>query len=96
MTVITGDFNIASDSVHYPSITEHGERHDPFADTDPVTFHTAFLPGGEAAHRIDYLLLNGSATVLDAATRFASPVTINGAECYLSDHIALTVHIRLP
>jgi exonuclease III len=96
LTVITGDFNIASDSDHYKEITDHGHRHDPFTTSDPVTFHAAFLPPGEPAHRIDYVLLAGEAHVLDAATLFADPVTIDGEPYYLSDHIALTVHIRLP
>lgn len=96
LTVITGDFNITSDSVHYPSIIDHGERHDPFAASNPVTFHTAFLPPGEPAHRIDYLLLAGEAAVLDAATLLAEPARVDGAPYYYSDHIALTVHIELP
>jgi endonuclease/exonuclease/phosphatase family metal-dependent hydrolase len=93
LTVITGDFNIASDSAHYPQITDHGARHDPFTVSDPVTFQAAFLPPGEPAHRIDYILLAGEASVLDAATLLSDPETVDGAPLYLSDHIGLTVHI---
>lgn len=96
LAVITGDFNIASDSVHYQSIVDHGSRRDPFAASDPVTFHAAFLAPGQPAHRIDYLLLAGDAAVLDATTVLAEPVTRDGAPYYLSDHVALTVHIELP
>jgi endonuclease/exonuclease/phosphatase family metal-dependent hydrolase len=95
LTVITGDFNIASDSDHYRLIVDNGARHDPFAATNPVTFHAAFLPPGEPAHRIDYVLLAGTATVLDATTLFTEPVAIDGQPHYLSDHIGLSVRLAL-
>lgn len=93
LTVITGDFNIASNSSIYPSIIDHGARHDPFAATDPVTFHARFLPPGEPAHRIDYILVAGEATVLDATTLFPEPVSVDGEPYYLSDHIGLIVRL---
>lgn len=95
LTVITGDFNIASDSDHYRLIVDNGARHDPFAATNPVTFHAAFLPPGELAHRIDYILLAGTASVLDATTLFTEPVAIDGQPHYLSDHIGLSVRLAL-
>jgi len=95
LTVIAGDFNIASDSDHYAGITEHGTRHDPFAATNPVTFHATFLSPGEPAHRIDYILLAGEAAVFDAATLFPRPVIVGTKPYYLSDHIALAVRIGL-
>jgi endonuclease/exonuclease/phosphatase family metal-dependent hydrolase len=93
LTIVTGDFNISSDSDHYPEIIEYGRRHDPFAASDPVTFHAAFLPPDEPAHRIDYVLLAGDASVLDAVTLFPKPVIVGTAPYYLSDHIALAVRI---
>jgi endonuclease/exonuclease/phosphatase family metal-dependent hydrolase len=93
LTVITGDFNIASDSDHYAEIIDYGLRQDPFAASDPATFHAAFLPPGEATHRIDYVLLSGEATVLDAVPVFPKPVVVGTAPYYLSDHIALAVRI---
>ena len=99
VTVVTGDFNIASDSVHYPVIVDHGSRRDPFAGTDPTTFHAIFLPAGAAAHRIDYALVAGDSArfpVLDSATLFPVPVTVDGIELYLSDHIGLTIRLGLP
>jgi Metal-dependent hydrolase len=95
LTIITGDFNIASDSDHYPVIVDHGARHDPFAATNPVTFHATFLPPGETAHRIDYVLLAGPATVLDTTTLFTEPVTVDGEPHYLSDHIGLSARVDL-
>jgi endonuclease/exonuclease/phosphatase family metal-dependent hydrolase len=98
LTVVTGDYNIASDSLHYPSIVDNGSRRDPFAGTNPTTFHGVFLPPGAPPHRIDYLLLVGDERrypVLTAKTLFPAPVTVNGAELYLSDHIGLTVQIGL-
>jgi endonuclease/exonuclease/phosphatase family metal-dependent hydrolase len=98
LTVVTGDFNIASDSVHYPAILGEGTRRDPFSGTNPTTFHSVFLPQRESAHRIDYVLLTGDEQrfkVLDAATLFPEPVTVDGEQLYLSDHIGLTVHIGI-
>lgn len=95
LTVITGDFNIASDSDHYRLIVDHGARHDPFAATELVTFHADFLPPGEPAHRIDYVLLAGDASVLTCATLFPQPLTVDGKPYFLSDHIGLTVQIGL-
>ncbi len=98
LTVVTGDYNIASDSVHYPSIVDHGARRDPFATTDPTTFHAVFLPAGEPPHRIDYVLLVGDEErfrVRDAQTLFPAPVTIDGVPTYLSDHIGLVVTVEL-
>jgi len=98
-TVVTGDFNIASDSAHYPVIVDHGSRRDPFAGTDPTTFHAVFLPAGAPPHRIDYALVAGDPArfpVLDSATLFPAPVTADGIELYLSDHIGLTIQLGLP
>ncbi|MBX6748255.1 MAG: endonuclease/exonuclease/phosphatase family protein [Micromonosporaceae bacterium] len=95
LTIITGDFNIASDSDHYPLIVENGARLDPFAATNPVTFHATFLSPGEPAHRIDYVLLAGAATVVDTTTLFTEPVMIDGEPHYLSDHIGLSARVEL-
>ena len=86
--ILVGDFNIASNGPLYPLIVDGWL--DPFAGTDPVTFHTAFLPAGSRSKRIDYLLVrdavaNGSATVL------AEPLA---SGLYLSDHIGLTARVE--
>ncbi len=96
LTVVTGDSNIASDSGHYQSIVDDGALRDPFAGNNPTTFHPTFLPDGSPPHRIDYVLVSGDAArfpVLQAATLLPEPVTVDGAELYLSDHVGLTVQI---
>jgi len=98
LTVVTGDYNIASDSDHYKSIVDGGALRDPFSATDPTTFHAAFLPDGQPGHRIDYLLVSGDAArfpVLRTATLLPRPVTVAGTDLYLSDHVGLTVQIGL-
>jgi endonuclease/exonuclease/phosphatase family protein len=94
--IVTGDFNLASRGALYPLIAPDG-WHDVFAATDPVTYHSAFLPAGASVHRIDYVLLRGGVSVLDAGLLFATPFTVDGAEpMYVSDHVALSVRLALP
>jgi hypothetical protein len=98
LRIITGDFNVASDSVHYPLIVDDGARRDPFAATDPTTFHAAFLPPGAPPHRIDFVLVEGDEQaypVLRADTHFTRPELIDGNSTYLSDHIGLSVAVGL-
>jgi exonuclease III len=89
--VLTGDFNVASDSPLYPLIVDSGVWSDPFADADPSTFQGAFLPDGSPPHRIDFLLTKG-ATARDARVVFPDPE--DGV--YLTDHLGLTATIELP
>jgi endonuclease/exonuclease/phosphatase family metal-dependent hydrolase len=100
LMLVTGDFNIASDAPLYPLIIDGGAWRDPFAATDPVTYHAEFLPPGSPAHRIDYLLVSGDAArfpVIDNGLLFAEPLTLPaGRRMYLSDHVALTARIGLP
>jgi endonuclease/exonuclease/phosphatase family metal-dependent hydrolase len=97
VTILGGDFNLASDGALYPHIVGHGTWHDPFADSDPSTFHARFLPPGSAPHRIDYLLVRGDASVRLAEPWFTEPVTLDGGQPeFVSDHVALFIHIGLP
>jgi exonuclease III len=100
LMIVTGDFNTASDSPLYPLIIDGGAWRDPFAATDPVTYHAEFLPPGSSGHRIDYLLVSGDAArfpVIDNGLLFAEPLTLpDGRRMYLSDHVALTARIGLP
>jgi len=94
-TIVTGDFNIASDSPLYPRIIDGGAWRDPFVEADPVTYHGEFLPPGYPPHRIDYVLVSGF-PVLDTEVLFADPVTLpDGRTTFLSDHVALTARIDL-
>jgi exonuclease III len=86
--ILVGDFNVASNGPLYPLVV--GDWFDPFASSDPVTFHPAFLPAGSRSKRIDYVLVRG-ATAAGATTAFAEPV---GGALYLSDHIGLTVRVE--
>lgn len=91
-TVVTGDFNIASDSPLYPMIVDNGRWQDPFVDADPATFHAAFLPPDRSPHRIDFLLTRGTGAVQQAGLVFAEPQ--EGS--YLSDHVALSARVPMP
>ncbi|SHN46982.1 endonuclease/exonuclease/phosphatase family protein [Cryptosporangium aurantiacum] len=99
LTVVSGDFNIASDSALYTLITDDGAWRDPFAGRDIATYHPAFLPAGATGHRIDYVLLSGDETrfpVLDSETLFAEQLTTAaGTKIWATDHVGLTVRIAL-
>jgi endonuclease/exonuclease/phosphatase family metal-dependent hydrolase len=95
--VLTGDFNVASDSPLYLAIVDHGHWRDPFAETDPPTFHVQYLPPGSTGRRIDYLLVRGEASVADARVLFTDPVALeDGRRTHLSDHVALAARVTLP
>jgi exonuclease III len=99
LVVVTGDFNISSSCPLYPLIVDGGAWRDPFAGTDPVTYHMDFLPPGSAPHRIDYLLVSGDETrypLVDSGILFAEPLALpEGRQMYLSDHVGLTARVRL-
>lgn len=87
--VLTGDFNIASTSSLYPTITGGERWHDPFGGDGRPTFHPEFLPPGSPGKRIDYALVRGG-EVTAAGLLFERPV--DGV--FASDHKALAVTIR--
>lgn len=100
LAILSGDFNVASRSPLYPLVVDGGAWRDPFAATDPPTYHVEFLPPGGSAQRIDYLLVSGDAErypVTRTALLFAEPVTLpGGRRTFPSDHVALTARIALP
>ena len=100
LTVVTGDVNAPSTCSLYPLVTGQGRRRDPFASTDPYTYHPAFLHRGGVPYRVDYLLLEGDPRrypVIEAATLFDRPIQLGAeTEFYLSDHVGLTVTVALP
>jgi exonuclease III len=100
LTVVCGDFNVSSTSPLYPLITDGAAWRDPFAASDPATYHAAFLRPGSSTHRIDYLLVSGDAErfpVVDHGLLFAEPLPLpDGRRLYLSDHVALAVRIARP
>lgn len=106
LVVVSGDFNIASDGPLYPLIIDGGIWHDPFAATDPATFHQCFLPPRAPAHRIDYILVTGDrlpgaaptgSPAIESAVLFDEPRALpDGRRMHVSDHMALTARIPLP
>jgi endonuclease/exonuclease/phosphatase family metal-dependent hydrolase len=93
LSVLGGDFNIASTSPLYPLIVDHGAWQDPFAPTDQPTYRTEFLPAGRTAHRIDYLLTSGHPAT-SADLTLAEPVRFDGGTSFLSDHLAPRIRLR--
>jgi endonuclease/exonuclease/phosphatase family metal-dependent hydrolase len=89
-TVLCGDFNVASTSPLYDAI--RADYRDPFADTDPWTFHAELLFPGHRPHRIDYLLVRGDAQVRSYRTIFGEPIEGFGL---VTDHVGLTADIEI-
>jgi endonuclease/exonuclease/phosphatase family metal-dependent hydrolase len=99
LTILAGDFNIASDGPLYAEIVHDGAWRDPFTGSDLVTYHAEFLPPGATGHRIDYVLVSGDEArhpLLDFGPLFTEPVIrADGRRMYVSDHVALTVRVGL-
>jgi hypothetical protein len=97
LAILTGDLNVSSDSPLYPAIVDGGTWRDPFAATDPPTFHAEYLPPGATTCRIDYLLANGDAhPVLDHAPILGDAITLpDGRSTHPSDHVGLQATIAL-
>jgi endonuclease/exonuclease/phosphatase family metal-dependent hydrolase len=93
LSVLGGDFNIASTSPLYPHIVDHGAWHDPFEPTDHPTYRAEYLPEDRPAHRIDYLLVSGH-PVMSADLVLTEPADLDGDTLFLSDHLA--PRIQLP
>jgi endonuclease/exonuclease/phosphatase family metal-dependent hydrolase len=90
LTVLCGDFNVASSSSLYNTI--RADYRDPFADTDPWTFHAELLFPGRRPHRIDYLLVRGDAQLCSYQTFFDKPLPGFGL---VTDHVGLTAELEL-
>jgi exonuclease III len=99
LTILSGDFNVASSGPLYPLVVDGGRWHDPFAPADPATFHAELLPPGRSAQRIDYLLVAADAArypVTDTALLLDEPVELPGGRAFMSDHVALRACVALP
>jgi endonuclease/exonuclease/phosphatase family metal-dependent hydrolase len=76
-------------------IVDDGVWRDPFAATDPVTYHLDFLPSHATPHRIDYMLVRGH-PILACEVLFDAPLALpDGRRMYASDHVALSARIGL-
>ncbi|MFC0111791.1 endonuclease/exonuclease/phosphatase family protein [Kibdelosporangium aridum] len=93
LSVLGGDFNIASTSPLYPLIVDNGAWHDPFALTDQPTYRAEYLPTGRTANRIDYLLVSGQ-PVTSADLILAEPVHLDSGTSFLSDHLAPRIRLH--
>jgi exonuclease III len=88
LSILGGDFNIASTSALYPHIVDHGAWHDPFAPADHPTYRPEYLPAGRSPHRIDYLLVSGQP--VDSADLALTDAA------HLSDHLAPRIRLGDP
>ncbi|WP_411543638.1 endonuclease/exonuclease/phosphatase family protein [Kitasatospora sp. DSM 101779] len=100
LSFLVGDFNAPSSSGLYRAIVDGGTWRDPFAAADLPTFQTALLPDGARAHRVDYVLVQGSPEhhpVTGTDLFLAEPVPMrSGPAAYVSDHLGQLVRVGVP
>jgi hypothetical protein len=100
LMLVSGDFNVSSDSPLYPMVVDHGTWRDPFAGTGGPTYHAELLPHGKPAQRIDYVLVAGDPEhhpVTATSRLFTDRMRLaDGRSTFLSDHIALRAEVTLP
>ncbi|MFI5731830.1 endonuclease/exonuclease/phosphatase family protein [Kribbella sp. NPDC051587] len=94
--VITGDFNIASNSPLFRTFIQETGLLNTFGDNCQPTFHEAYLRPRRPAHCIDFLLLSApSITVKTTQLTFTTPLPMPGGPDYLSDHLGLQATLTL-
>ncbi len=91
LMIVSGDFNIAKESVRYSYFMNCSRLFDLFAKDSSPTFQQKFLGGRRKSHRIDYIFLSRKARFVSQKLRlFKFPRKINqDQQLYLSDHIGL-------
>ncbi|MFF1822329.1 endonuclease/exonuclease/phosphatase family protein [Kribbella sp. NPDC058245] len=94
--VITGDFNLASNSPLYRTFIQDTGLLNAFGDNCPPTFHASYLRSNQSPHCIDFLLLSDSSiTVKTTQLTFTGPLPMPGGHDYLTDHLGLQAHLTL-
>lgn len=87
--VLTGDFNVTSGSPLYPSIVDGWW--DPFAATDPPTYHESMLPAGRRSSRIDYILVREVGEPAGIEVLFTEPAPFG----LITDHVGLLAEVAV-
>lgn len=93
--VVTGDFNVASDSALYSDFIAATGLADAFGGQCPPTFRAEYLSQGSSPHCIDFILVAGPIAVEAADLILADEQELPNGPAYVSDHIGLRARISL-
>jgi len=94
--VVCGDFNVARASSLHGELRHRSGLRDAFNDQCPPTFHTDYLPPGNTAHCIDFILVTEPIDVDDTDLLFTDKRPLPRGLSYLSDHIGLQARLQIP
>jgi endonuclease/exonuclease/phosphatase family metal-dependent hydrolase len=94
--VVCGDFNVARASTLHGELRQWSGLRDAFDGQCPPTFHADYLPPGNTAHCIDFILVAEAIDVDDTDLLFTDKRPLPGGPGYLSDHIGLLARLRIP
>lgn len=93
--VVCGDFNIPRQEALVKNFLEEGSLSDAFDGTCPPTFRAEYLPPGEIAHCVDFILTSPGVTTESRDLLFTDKHPSLGGHGYLSDHIGLTATLSV-
>jgi endonuclease/exonuclease/phosphatase family metal-dependent hydrolase len=94
--VVCGDFNVARASTLHDGLRQRSGLRDAFGGQCPPTFHAEYLPPGNTAHCIDFILVAEAIDVDDTDLLFIDKRALPSGPGYLSDHIGLLARLRIP
>jgi sphingomyelin phosphodiesterase 2 len=87
--VVCGDFNVDRDSPLFAEFVADTGLADAFEGSCPATFRAEYLPPGETAHCIDFILIPAGVRAEATGLLLAGQVELPGGPGYASDHIGL-------
>lgn len=96
--IISGDFNMAKDSIYYHEFIKETGLSDPFESFKSATYQQYFLKEGLTAQRIDYIFTDFKEHHVITSTDhfFTKRLEFdNGEHHYVSDHIGLKLTFSL-
>jgi endonuclease/exonuclease/phosphatase family metal-dependent hydrolase len=93
--IVSGDFNISSESTLYRDFLAETKLVDAFGGKCPPTFHAEFLETSRTPHCIDFVLLAGPIEVVNADVTFTGKVAMPSGSGHVSDHLGLRTELTV-
>lgn len=94
--IMGGDFNLPKEYRYYREFLKETDYKDAFVEDFFPTYHTAFLPKGDKAERIDYIFYSGKIKLLENDYILQKPLKdVFGEDFYPSDHLGLKATFSL-
>jgi hypothetical protein len=93
--VVCGDFNVDRDSSLFAEFAAAAGLADAFDGSCPATFRAEYLPAGDVAHCIDFILTPPGVKAEATRMLLADRVDLPGGPGYASDHIGLYADLLL-